>query len=132
MQKKYFICARHRKTTYCLETQLLHFVLAQCHPQNAKNQVPCFGIEYSRSHRPFLSRKLKVEQNINITVTFLIFNKIIFLLDGFQQPHHPPIIPTMYTVILKHGSLCFHYVKFPTIVGFTSSYRVFFNYLVLP
>ena len=57
-----------------------------------------------------------------IAVTFLIFNIIIFPLDGFQ-PHHPPFISTIHPVILKHCSLCFHYVKFPP---WSSSFNKFF------
>ena len=59
---------------------------------------------------------ISVEQNgkylHRITVTFLIFNRIIFRFDGFQQ-HHPPFISTIHTVMFKLCSLCFHYVKFP-------------------
>ena len=44
------------------------------------------------------------------TVTFLIFNRIIFRFDGFQL-HHPPVIPAIRRLIFMHYSLFNHYVK---------------------
>lgn len=48
----------------------------------------------------------------NITLTFLISNKIIFLLNSFQQkqPHHPTIVPTIHMVTCVHCSLFIHHV----------------------
>ena len=45
------------------------------------------------------------------TLTFLILNRIIFPLDGFQ-PHHPPFIPNIRLLILIHCSLFICHVKF--------------------
>ena len=61
--------------------------------KNIMRQSSCFDIEYWRSHRPFMSGKLKHARLYIIltTVTFLIFNRIIFRLDSFQ-PHQPPDI----------------------------------------
>ena len=47
------------ESAMCLELKLVHFVLAQFQSKNALIQLLCFGIEYWRSHRPFLSRKLQ-------------------------------------------------------------------------
>ena len=125
-KKIFFTSTSIKNCLYCLETNLIHFVLTLFHPKKAMVQVPCFDIEeYSRSYGPFLFRKSKVEQNTNNTVILSICNKIIFLLDGFQ-PHHPAIIPTTHMLILMHCSLCFHYVKFPIIVVVTF-YNFFLN-----
>ena len=79
------------------------------------SQVPCSDIEYWGSYRPENRSGAKYKILHRIAVTFLIFNIIIFPLDGFQ-PHHPLFILTIHVVILKHCSLCFHYVKFPPCV----------------
>ena len=45
------------------------------------------------------------------TVTFSIFNKIIFHLDGFQL-HHSLVISTIHMVTCVHCSLFIHHIKF--------------------
>ena len=66
-----------KKCRKCLEINLVYFALKIFYPKKAMSQAPCFNIEYSRSHRLFLSRKLKVEQNTKylhrIALTFLNF-----------------------------------------------------------
>ena len=65
-----------------------------------------------------LGYKIEVNENTNylqrIAVTFLIFNRIIFhLVDGFRfQPHHPPFIPTIHTVLFINCNLSTLWVKF--------------------
>ena len=80
--------------------------------------TPCFDIEYWRSYGPFHLSRAKYKILHRIAATFLIFNIIIFPLDGFQ-PHHPPFISTIHTVILKHCSLFFLLCQVSTIVVVT-------------
>jgi len=99
----------------CLEINLVHFFLAQFHPKKTMSQALCFDIEYWRSYGPFLFNKLKwnkiqssfIVHNINYSNFLNIFNKIIFRFDGFQ-PHHLPVISTIYMLILsvKRWVLC--------------------------
>ena len=51
-----------------------------------------------------------IKYKILFTVTFLIFNKIIFRFDGFQA-HHLPVILTIHILILMDCSLFIHYVN---------------------
>ena len=95
-----------------LETNLIHFVLAQFHSKKTMGQSPCFDIEYIRSYVPFLSENCSGAKYKTFTLTFLIFDGILFLLDQFQphqfQPHHPSVISTIHMVILKQCCLHIH------------------------
>ena len=76
------------------------------HPMKAINQFLCFDIlDTGGATRPFQSKKSQLTkiQNMyylihHITVDFLISNRIIFRLDCFQL-NHPPVIPTIHTII---------------------------------
>ena len=60
------------------------------------------------------------------TITFLIFNKIIFRFDRFQ-PHLPAVISTTRMLVLINKSLRTLLLKF-TMVICTSSKRFFYNF----
>lgn len=51
------------------------------------------------------------KKKYSIAVTFLIFNVIILLLDGFQ-PRHPPFILTVHMVLFITCRLTTLWVKF--------------------
>ena len=54
---------------------IIYFVLVPFHLRKAMSQLPCFDIEYSRSCRPFLLRKLQWSKIQNIYIVLLwLFN----------------------------------------------------------
>ena len=67
------------------------------------------NIERATDHSCLINRsgaKYKI-----FTVTFLIFNIIIFLFNEFQS-HHPPVIPTIHMVLFMNCSLFIYHIKF--------------------
>ena len=52
---------------------IIYFVLVPFHLRKAMSQLPCFDIEYSRSCRPFLLRKLQWSKIQNIYIISLKF-----------------------------------------------------------
>ena len=104
LQKIFFRSTSIRKCHMCLKTNRVHFVVAQFHSKKAMIQSPCFDIEYWGSYGPFHLSGAKWKYLHRITITFLIFNRIIFHLNGFQ-PHHQPFILPIHAVIFVHCSL---------------------------
>ena len=58
-EKIFFTSTSIGKCRKCLERNLVYFLLAEFHPKKAMSQPLCFDIEYWRSYRPFLSKKLQ-------------------------------------------------------------------------
>ena len=75
-----------------MELHLIYYALAQFYPRNTMRQFWFLYIEYERSYRPFLSRKLQwiKVQNIYTVYCFNCFvsNEIILQLHGLQQKNH--------------------------------------------
>lgn len=58
------------------QTNTISLLVAQFHPKNAWANPHFFYIEYSRSHIPFLSRKLQVDENKQYLIIFLLVLRI--------------------------------------------------------
>ena len=113
----------------CLETNVVHFVLPQFYPIKTMSQSPCFDIEYWRSYGLFHLSGAKYKILHRIVVTFLIFNIIIFHLNGFK-PHHLPFIPTIHMLVSINKSLSNLLLK-STIVVVTFFWKFFFDTVVI-
>ena len=123
------MCPSIRKCRECLEINPIRIILAQFHSKKAMISNPhalIFNIEGATDHSCLISHSGATYKIF--TVTFLIFNRIIFCFNSFQ-PHHPPFISTIYMLIFMDYSLFIHHVKFSTIVAVTFFER-FFKYLV--
>ena len=64
--------ATHQKVSYNLKPNTVYFVLAKFFQRNVKSCSVFFDIECSGSYRPFLSKKLQVDEN-NKTLLFTLF-----------------------------------------------------------
>ena len=71
-KKIFYMCPAIGKCHTAMKIHPVHFVLPQFYPIKTMSQSLCFDIEYWGSYGPFMFRKSKVEQNTNITLTFLI------------------------------------------------------------
>ena len=99
------MCPSIRKCRECLEINPIWIILAQFHSKKAMISNPhalIFNIEGATDHSCLISHSGATYKIF--TVTFLIFNRIIFRFHGFQ-PHHPPFISTMHILLFINCSL---------------------------